>query len=232
MSTTTELYKDNIRDTHWIGEVVDNVDPLLNGRCRVKVFGKFDLLPNEVIPWASPMNRDTSGKHFVPRIGDIVAVRFDNGDVYHPEYWFQVNQNEALKSEVLQNSANPENVVSLVYDEERGVRLYYSPEDGLVMTTGESQTDAPMIRFSTDGEIFINSDKIYIATSGTDTTEPAVKGQTLADLLSEIISQFNGHTHPTGVGPSGPPLPPQLGAMLNLQTQINNNTGPGFIQQK
>lgn len=232
MSTTNELYKDNIRDTHWIGEVVANEDPLLKGRCKIKVFGKFDLLPEEAIPWATPMNRGIAGQHAVPRIGDIVAVRFDNGDVYHPEYWFQVKQNDALKAEVLENSAQPQDVISLVYDEQRNLRLYYSVEDGLVMTSGQSNADSPMIRFSPEGEIFINSDKIYIATSGEDTSEPAVKGQTLADLLSEIINQFNGHTHPTGVGPSGPPLPPHLPAMINLQTQINNNTGTGFIQQK
>jgi hypothetical protein len=31
------------------------------------------------------------------RVGDIVAVRFDNGNIYHPEYWFQVDQNGGLK---------------------------------------------------------------------------------------------------------------------------------------
>lgn len=226
-----ELINDNIRDTHWLGEVVDNQDPLSNGRCKVKVFGKFDTIPTEAIPWASPMNRNLPGAHAVPRIGDIVGVRFDNGDIYHPEYLFQVNQNADLKTDVLENSSEPYNVISLVYDAERNVRIYYSPEDGLVMTTGASQTDQPMIRFSPDGEIFINSDNIYIATTGDDTAEPAVKGKTLADLLSEIITQFNGHTHPTGVGPSGPPLPPQLPAMINLQAQIDINEGPGSIRQ-
>jgi hypothetical protein len=227
-----ELINDYIRDMHWLGEVVDNQDPLMNGRCRVRVFGKFDTIPTDAIPWATPMNRMFPGSHAIPRIGDIVGVRFDNGDIYHPEYLFQVNQNRDLKSDVLENSSQPHNVVSLVYDSARNVRIYYSPEDGLVMTTGSSQTEQPMIRFSSDGEIFINSSKIYIATSGVDTAEPAVKGQTLASLLSEIITQFNGHTHPTGVGPSGPPLPPHLPAMINLQTQINNNAGSGFIQQK
>lgn len=226
-----ELINDNIRDTHWLGEVVDNQDPLSNGRCKVKVFGKFDAIPTEAIPWASPMNRNLPGSHAVPRVGDIVSIRFDNGDIYHPEYLFQVNQNTDLKNDVLGKSERPYDVVSLVYDAERNVRIYWSPEDGLVMTTGESQTSQPMIRFSPDGEIFINSDNIYIATSGGDTAEPAVKGQTLASLLSEIITQFNGHTHPTGVGPSGPPLPPQLPAMINLQGQINSNQGPGSIRQ-
>jgi len=229
-----ELINDNIRDTHWLGEVVDNQDPLSNGRCKVKVFGKFDTIPVEAIPWASPINRMTPGHHVVPRVGDIVGIRFDNGDIYHPEYLFQVNQNTDLKTEVLQNSSEPYNVISLVYDAnpDRNVRIYWSPEDGLVMTTGDSQTAQPMIRFSPEGQIFLNSNEIYIAKDGTDDTEPAVKGQTLAKLLDEIITQFNAHTHPTGVGPSGPPLPPQLPNMISLQAKIEGNTQEGFIQQR
>ena len=93
MATEKELEKDNIRDTHWLGEIVDNKDPRNLGRCKVKVYGKFDLLETESIPWATAMNRDFVGSHHVPRVGDIVAVRFDNGNIYHPEYWFQINQN-------------------------------------------------------------------------------------------------------------------------------------------
>ena len=49
--------------------------PLLQGRARVKVYGKFDKLTNETIPWATPQNREAPGMHIVPRVGDIVAVR-------------------------------------------------------------------------------------------------------------------------------------------------------------
>ena len=49
-----ELFKDNLRDQHWLGEVVVNEDPLLNGRCRVKVYGKFDKLTDDAIPVGNP----------------------------------------------------------------------------------------------------------------------------------------------------------------------------------
>jgi hypothetical protein len=39
-----ELFKDNIRETHWLGEVVINEDPLLQGRVRVKVLFHGQLL--------------------------------------------------------------------------------------------------------------------------------------------------------------------------------------------
>ena len=44
MARDKELEKDNIRETHWLGEVVDNADPSNLSRCKVKVYGKFDLL--------------------------------------------------------------------------------------------------------------------------------------------------------------------------------------------
>ena len=61
----SELFRDNLRDAHWLGEVVDIEDPLLQGRARVKVYGKFDKLPNDAIPWATPQNRETPGMHVV-----------------------------------------------------------------------------------------------------------------------------------------------------------------------
>jgi hypothetical protein len=223
METTNELYRDNTRDSHWLGEVVNNEDPLYSGRCRIKVFGKFDLLPEEAIPWASPMNRNLPGAHAVPRVGDIVSVRFDNGNIYHPEYWFQVNQNDTLKSEVLENSEEPQNVISLVYDEQRNLRVYYSVEDGLVITTGESNTEAPMIRFSPEGQIFINSGDIFIATNdGTDESEPAVRGKSLEEWLNKLLDDYLAHTHPTGVGPSGPPLPPTASLVPQLKGEHVN----------
>jgi len=232
METIRELYRDNVRDSHWIGEVVNNEDPLLNGRCRVKVFGKFDLLPEEAIPWATPMNRDQVGAHSVPRVGDIVAIRFDNGNIYHPEYWFQVDQNSALKSEVLENSETPQNVISLVYDDERNLRIYHSPEDGLVVTSGESNTEAPMLRFSPEGEIFINSDNIFIAESGTDDSEPAVRGETLSKLLQKMLDFITTHTHTSPTGPTTPPLPPVSIQGKALKSQLGQNSGEGKIKQK
>lgn len=215
-----DIYEDNLRDMHWIGEVVDNQDPLNNGRCRVKVFGKFDLLPDSVIPWATPMNRDQVGSHAVPRKGDIVAVRFDNGNLYHPEYWFQIDQNKELKEEVLNSSAEPYNVTSIVYDAERKIRIYYSPEDGLIIATGDSKTEQPMIRLAADGKMYLHSDNIYIASSYGDEKEPAVKGQTLQDTLSDMLDAIISHTHPATGAPMLPTSSLKLGIIQSTLAKI------------
>ena len=219
MARDKELEKDNIRETHWLGEVVDNVDPSLLGRCRVKVYGKFDLLENESIPWATPMNRDNAGAHSIPRIGDIVAVRFDNGNIYHPEYWFQINQNKDLKSEVLeQDPDNAHDVVSLVYDAERDIRIYSSTKDGLIISRGSGPKKRPLIqideegiiKISTDQKLFLDSGDIFLSNTGeegADESEPAVRGVSLEKWLNELLDDYKAHFHPTGVGPSGPPAP-------------------------
>lgn len=216
MSTEKELGKDNIRETHWIGEVVDNVDPSNLGRCRIKVFGKFDDLPIEAIPWATPMNRDFVGSHHVPNIGTVVAARFDNGNIYHPEYWFQINQNKDLKADILDPSAAPQNVVSLVYDSIRNVRIYHSPEDGLVITRGSGAKERPLIQIDEEGiikistteKIFLDSGNIFLSNTGeggADEKEPAVRGVSLEKWLQTLLDDYKNHFHPTGVGPSGPP---------------------------
>jgi len=223
-----ELESDNLRETHWLGTVVDNEDPAKLGRCRIKVYGKFDLLENESIPWATPMNRDHVGSHNIPRVGDILAVRFDNGNIYHPEYWFQINQNKELKEDILDPSEEAHNVISLVYDAERNLRIYHSPEDGLVISRGEGAKERPIIqideeghiKISTDSKIFLDSGNIFLSNEGeegADESEPAVRGVSLENWLNELLDDYQNHFHPTGVGPSGPPAPVTPAAIAKLK---------------
>lgn len=180
MNRENNYYNENIRDSHWIGKVVDNEDPMSDGRCKVKVFGKFDKLPTEAIPWATPMNRNLPGAHVVPRKDDIVAVRFDNGDIYHPEYWFQIDQNKDLKNEVLESSSQPYNVISIVYDRERELRIWKDPVKGLFI-------DA-------DGEIHL----------GEQATENLVLGNTFMRFFNR-----HTHVGNLGA-PTSPPNPEQM----------------------
>jgi hypothetical protein len=217
MATDKELEKDNIRETHWLGEVVDNIDPSNLSRCKIKVYGKFDLLETESIPWATAMNRDSVGSQHVPRIGDIVAVRFDNGNIYHPEYWFQVNQNKELKEDILDPSEAAHDVVSLVYDADRNIRIYHSPEDGLVITRGSGAKERPLIqmdengiiKISTDEKIFLDSGSIFLSNTGEsseDESEPTVRGVSLEKWLNKFLDDYKSHIHPTPNGPTGAPI--------------------------
>ena len=219
-----ELYQDNLRDTHWLGEVVDNIDPDKLGRCRVRVFGKFDLLEIESIPWATPMNRIMTGSWHVPNIGEVVSIRFDNGNIYHPEYGFQINNTELFNNDITSSIENPEEIVSLVYDQKRNVRIYRHPVDGIIIAScnpegsGEMSDGKPMLRLSEEGEIFLYASNVYIATEDQgDTQQPAVRGKSLEKFLQEFIDDYKIHTHPTGVGPSGTLINPTKATALGTK---------------
>jgi len=199
-----ELFQDNLRDTHWLGEVIDNVDPNGGGRCRIRVYGKFDLLEDEDIPWAIPANTALVGSYSVPNIGEVVSIYFDNGNIYTPVYKNTVRVNSELKSEVLDNSSNPEKVSSVLYDSNKSIRMYHTPDDGLIITTGNGPKSDPAIRVSNDGKIFLYANDIFIASGFNDDSEPAVKGQTLKEYLETIIDAFSKHTHISGTGPVDP----------------------------
>jgi hypothetical protein len=73
----------------WVGEVVDRVDPLGIGRCKVRIFGwhgdgteeSFEKIPETDLPWAQaiyPLNG--RNKFGAPRIGDWVLGFFLDGE--------------------------------------------------------------------------------------------------------------------------------------------------------
>ena len=218
-----ELYKDNLRDTHWLGKVVDNLDPLKLGRCKVMVYGKFDSIPVESIPWASCSNNNTLGSYSTPKIGDIVSIKFDNGDIYHPEYTYTINSidRDTFKTEILDPLSDELTVAahSLLYDADGQIRVYYSPDDGLIIAKGDGPKERPliqideagMIKISTDEDIYLDAGNVYLSNAGEgseDTSEPAVRGKSLEAFLEEFKTLFNAHIHPTGMGPSGVPTQP------------------------
>lgn len=189
MDSIRELRSDDLRATSWIGEVVENQDPENLGRCKIKVFGKFDLLETADIPWAFPSNRMLPGAHAVPNVGDIVAVRFDNGNIYMPEYHYQIDQNKDLKEEVLDSSSEPHNVVSLVYDKDKNLKIYWEPSKGLVIETdgpillGENATEKLVL-----GDAFMQlfNNHTHIGNLGAPTSPPNPLLMNEAQHLSKL----------------------------------------------
>lgn len=74
------------------GTVMNNVDPLGKARIRVNVFGVFDDVEDDHLPWAEyadPLMGGglDSGGTFIPDEGDKVWVFFENGDYNQPVYF-------------------------------------------------------------------------------------------------------------------------------------------------
>ena len=95
-------YKSDLHKT-FLGEVMEVEDPLFKGRIKVKVFGKFDDIPVEDMPWSHPGMNSTGGSvtgggfFSVPKVGSIVSIKFDQGNIYHPEYFCNQEISDEVK---------------------------------------------------------------------------------------------------------------------------------------
>lgn len=73
---------------------------------------------------------------------------------------------------------------------------------------------------NTTSRTILNSPEIYLG--GEDAEESVVLGNTLVDLLNELIDMLVNHKHPTGTGPSGPPMPPELPQLNQLKSKLES----------
>ena len=81
-------------DKQFLGIIEDANDPRKEGRAKIRVITVYDDIPVEDIPWAYPKQKSAyfgkdglGGSLSVPKKGAVVAVRFDNGNYYSPEYY-------------------------------------------------------------------------------------------------------------------------------------------------
>lgn len=74
------------------------------------------------------------------------------------------------------------------------------------------------IYINTTLRTIINSPQIYLGNK--EATEPVVLGEKLKLLMESLIDILLSHTHPTGTGPSGPPMPPAPVDLNKLKRQI------------
>jgi Type VI secretion system/phage-baseplate injector OB domain len=132
MESLNKAYLDG---KYFIGRVVDNDDPDREGRCRVEVFGMFDGLAADELPWAAPGGRtmfaggdggfaDIS----IPKINSFVQVRFVEGDIYNMEYVAIQNINPAVQAEIEGSYLNSH---VLAYDNDEELKVFYTPAKGV-----------------------------------------------------------------------------------------------------
>lgn len=147
------LFQENLAEGDWLGEVVDNQDPLHLGRCRVKVFELFDDLNTPDIPWASPcqttiFSGDGGGSFSYPKLKHLVRIRFNQGSVYSPEYHVIENLNSKMISEIKDDYVNAQ---VLLYDEEEDLKIIYTQGKGLLIWKKKS-----LINIKANQNILIN----------------------------------------------------------------------------
>jgi len=206
------MFKDVTLGTIWVGEVIDVEDPLKLGRVKIRIFGKFDELDEEVIPWSIPYNQLSSGTIMIPKIGEICNVFFENGDENIPFYMGIAKINDDLLDEI---SDDYPLVWSIAYDktigEEKTLEIFYTDTQGLMIRKSNSfvqikNEDESIIisNGSTEKVIHISEDGISLGSEGTS-AEPAVLGDTLEELLNSFITELGKISAiATPAGPSGP----------------------------
>jgi hypothetical protein len=178
------LNQDNLDGTVWVGEVVDNADPLFSGRCRVRVYGKFDgtvnlddpksafSIPDEDLPWAYPAGSTIfgggeekgAGSLSVPKVGTKVKIMFSGGNIYAPEYVAIQDVNTALINEIKDSYQNAH---VLFFDEDEKTKIVYTPAKGLEM-------------FHKDSHIVINPDSSI--------TIEHKESQSIIELVGPVIN--------------------------------------------
>jgi hypothetical protein len=219
-------YKDDLLNTTWLGEVVDINDPQKIGRIKIKVYGKFDSLETESIPWAYPGNNNTGGSksgggfHSVPKLGSIVSVKFDNGNIYHPEYFFNQKISDEAKEEI---SGSYENSHVIIYDTvtEGSLKIFFTEQKGLMLDYKGTQINIKPdknIDITTTTDINIKCENMIV--DHAKSIELGKGAQELSVLGNSFMTLFNNHTHIGNLGaPTSMPVSPMTNAQLS-QKQV------------
>jgi hypothetical protein len=211
-----------------LGEIVDINDPLKQGRARVRVFGFFDDLDVEDIPWADQISGLSfsssrgAGNITVPRLGAVVNAQFDGTNYYKIFYEFEKETSPDLLAEI---SDSYEGAQSLIYDTEAEpgpLKLFYTRKKGLTISLGDAKVqldtqDGGQLRVVIEmgkdqirmenSKIIINSNNIEL---GEGATEAVIKGNAFKTF-------FDSHVHG---GAGTPPAVPLIPSILSVNTKV------------
>lgn len=201
------------------GRVTDVDDPLEIARLRATV---PEVLGRELeIGWALPCAPFGGGKDrgllFLPEVGDTVWIEFAAGDISRPiwsgSFWGAPESAGAADdlgtetgSEVPTSEGSKAGPEISILRTSAGHRIVM--DDGGEIVILANGNDKAEIRLNKAGEVIIKAQKIKLGSDAA--TEPLVLGNT-------FLQYFNSHTHPTGVGPSGPPTPPMTPSQLSTK---------------
>jgi hypothetical protein len=155
-----ERRSDDLIDKQFLGVVEDPNDPRKEGRARIRVVSIFDDLPVEDLPWAYPKQKSAffgqdglGGSLSVPKKGSIVAVRFDNGNIYSPEYYSiheiadDVREELGKQGEYLGSHA-------ILFDGDEELKIWFTISKGLTL-----QLKGSRINIGRDKAITIEHDQ-------------------------------------------------------------------------
>lgn len=136
------------------GTVVDNLDPLSNGRIKCEIMGLFEG-SKEVLPWIYPHNSSLFGGNknqgifVVPDIGSKLIIEFPFDDIYagfYTGFW----QNDLTTPDDLKGSYPS----TYGFVDSSGNKFLINKEEGTIVITHKEGSE---ISFDSSGDISISS---------------------------------------------------------------------------
>lgn len=229
------MEKKDLSKNNYIGKVIFNDDETYSGRCKVRVFGLFDGLDDELIPWFAPANISEFSSQYgggnlsVPKLGTYVRVRFPNNDILNGEYTAIQNIDPNLIGKL--NPDNYQGTHVLLYDADNDLIIVFQPKEGLKIGYGESE-----INLYPDNRICIQTPNksSTIQLNGGDITVTSNNSVSIASPSVSILGgkdgentgnvSVNGNSINVGKGPCINPAinPWELSKILiKLNSRIN-----------
>lgn len=202
----------------YIGFVVDSNDPERLGRCKIRVVGAYDNIPDDQLPWAFYQGASVfaggesagGGNISIPKPGTAVKVLFLNQDIHSPVWCSVVHLNDKLRRE-LSESYQDSHV--LLYDEDQDLKVWFTPSNGMqiyykdssisinpdqsiLIDHKESQSNielkAGQVTVNARTKVEINSPKVHVNGGKTDLgTSPefsVVLGEVLMAALDTLAA--------------------------------------------
>lgn len=215
--------------TKFVGKCVDNNDPDKEGKIKIKVESlMWGITDDTLFPWARPMTRgvggsDTFGVSSIPEKDSLVWIEFED-EIYwrNPRYLGAVETKQKQPHGIFENDikANIEGGWASAYPFNKYMSL--PNKVGIAMSSDPSNAEFAIFHpqasfyFNKTGEMFIKTNGNVKIVSGADLTlagggsdsnvEPTVLGDKLKTQLELLADHLIAETHPTPVGPSGPPI--------------------------
>jgi len=178
MENNVNFSNSDYKNNDWIGVVVNSNDPTFSGRCKVNVFGLFETINPDHLPWAVPTNStifagDGAGSISIPKIGQFVKINFNNGDIYAPEYTAIQNVDNELIERIKDDYQgthvllyDPLEELTIIYQRKSGFQIYYkesffsiTPDTLITLQTPDAdaiiQMDGDIVNVTTKNEVNI-----------------------------------------------------------------------------
>jgi Type VI secretion system/phage-baseplate injector OB domain len=213
------------------GLVLDNVDPLTQGRLKASVPEVLGEVPTGWAMPCSPFAGTGAGFFAVPPVGAGVWIEFEAGDVARPIWagtWWAPG--EAPMDE---KGAPAQQPTSKILRTDLG--LIVSLDDAAQTITLADATGVNLVTIKVlQGTVEVRGAaqvvlEAPIVSHGQGASHPAVFGDQLLTYLNQVVTMFNAHVHPgelaAGIlpvtpAPPVPPLPPPAPTLLSTKNLV------------